>query len=90
VLPRPIPAEKRVAVLPFTNIGVDQVLCDGLFEVVSNALSGLEQLPGTLLVVPASDIRKERVASLRDAGKLSGANLAVTGSVQRIGKGARV
>jgi eukaryotic-like serine/threonine-protein kinase len=88
VYPLPIPAEKRVAVLPFTNIGGDpsnQVLCDGLSEVVSNALTRLEQFHGELLVVPPSDVRKENVASTRDAGKLLGANLAVTGSVQRTG-----
>ena len=85
VLPQPIPAEKRVAVLPFTNIGVDQVLCDGLFEVVSNALTRLEQFHGTLVVVPASDVRHEHVTSARDAGRLLGANLAVTGGIQRIG-----
>jgi serine/threonine-protein kinase len=90
VYPRPIPAEKRVAVLPFTNIGVDQVLCDGLFEVVSNALTRLEQFHGALLVVPASDVRKERVASTRDAGRVLGANLAVTGSIERLGNGVQV
>jgi TolB-like protein len=75
-------------VLLFTNIGGDpsnQALCDGLFEVVSNALTGLEQFHGELLVVPANDVRKEGVVSTRDAGRKLGANLAVTGSVQRTG-----
>jgi eukaryotic-like serine/threonine-protein kinase len=83
-----VPREKRVAVLLFTNIGSDpanQPLCDGLFEVVSNALTGLEEFHGSLLVVPASDVRKEGVASTRDAGKILAANLALTGSVQRMG-----
>jgi serine/threonine-protein kinase len=88
--PHPIPAEKRVAVLPFVNIGGDPVLCDGLFEVVSNALSRLEQLHGVLVVVPAADVRKEGVTSTREAGMLLGANLAITGSVQRTGKGVQV
>jgi eukaryotic-like serine/threonine-protein kinase len=90
VYPRPIPTEKRVAVIPFTNVGVDQALCDGLFEVVSNALTRLEQFHGALLVVPASDVRHEHIASARDAGKVLGANLAVTGSIQRIGNGVQV
>jgi eukaryotic-like serine/threonine-protein kinase len=91
VYPRPIiPAEKRVAVLPFTNIGGDQALSDGLFEVVTNALTRLEQLHGALLVVPASDVRHEGVTSARDAGRVLGANLAVTGSIQRIGNGVQV
>ena len=81
----PIPAERRVAVLPFLNIGCDQALSDGLFEVVSNALTQLEQFHGALLVVPATDVRHEHVTSARDAGRVLGANLAVTGSIQRIG-----
>jgi tetratricopeptide (TPR) repeat protein len=86
----PIPAEKLVAVLPFTNVGGDQVLCDGLFEVVSNALTRLEQFHGTLIVVPPSDVRHERVNSTREAGRLLGANLAVTGSIQRVGNGVQM
>jgi len=89
---RPIPAD-RVAVLPFTNIGGDpsnQALCDGLFEVVTNSLTGLEQFHGTLVVVPAVDVRHEGISSTRDAGRLSGANLAVTGSIQRFGNGVQV
>lgn len=87
ILPKPLPAHKRVAVLRFANIGGDpanQTLCDGLFEVVSNALSQLESFEGTLLVVPAADVRKESVSSVREAGLSLGANLAVTGSVQRL------
>ena len=90
---RPIPAEKLVAVLPFTNIGGDpsnQALCDGLFEVVSNSLTGLEQFHGTLLVVPASDVRHEGIVTTREAGRVLGANLAVTGSIQRSGHGVQV
>ena len=85
---QPIPAEKRIAVLLFQNIGGDpsiQVLSDGLMEVVSNALTQIEQFHGALLVVPAADVRKEDITSARDAGRLLGANLALTGSVQRIG-----
>lgn len=87
VYQRPIPMEKRVAVLLFTNIGGDpsnQALCDGLFEVVSNALTRLEQFHGALLVVPASDVRRESITSTGEAGRVLGANLAVTGSVERV------
>ena len=88
--PLAIPSEKRVAVLPFTNVGVDQALCDGLFEWVSNSLTRLEQFHGTLLVVPPSDVRHEHVASTREAGRLLGANLAVTGSIERVGNRVQV
>jgi tetratricopeptide (TPR) repeat protein len=85
---QPIPAQKRIAVLLFTNVGGDpknQALADGLMEVVSSSLTNLEQLHGSLLVVPASDVRREHVASARDAGKLLDANLVITGSVEPVG-----
>jgi serine/threonine-protein kinase len=84
----PMPAEKRIAVLAFTNVGEDpanQALADGLLEVVSSALTRLEQFQGALVVVPASDVRTEKVAGARDASRLLNANLVITGSVQRKG-----
>ncbi len=89
----PIPAERRIAVLPFSNIGGDpknQALADGLTEMMSTSLTSLEQFQGSLLVVPASDVRHERVTSARDAEKELGANLAIIGSVQAIGDDAQV
>jgi eukaryotic-like serine/threonine-protein kinase len=86
----PIPADKRIAVLLFDNVGgnpANQILCDGLMEDVSNSLSRLEQFRGSLVVVPASDVIKEGVRSAGAAGKLLGANLAITGSVERIPNG---
>lgn len=83
----PIPTDKRVAVLLFNNVGGDpanQPLCDGLMEDVSNSLTRLEQFRGSVVVVPASDVIKEGVSSAREAGKTLGANLAITGSVERI------
>jgi eukaryotic-like serine/threonine-protein kinase len=88
---RPLPAEKRIAVLEFTNIGADpknRALGDGLMEVVSNSLTRMEQ--GTLLVVPACDVRKERVTSTGEAWRRLGANLAITGSVGRNGDAVRI
>jgi eukaryotic-like serine/threonine-protein kinase len=87
----PIPSDKRVAVLLFKNVGDDpanQPLCDGLMEDVSNSLTRLEQFRGSVVVVPASDVLKDGVSSARDAGKALGANLAITGSVERSSKGA--
>ncbi|MEP6714380.1 MAG: protein kinase [Terriglobia bacterium] len=88
--PWPIPADKRIAVLLFTNVGGDpanQALCDGLVEEVSNSLTRLEQFHGALVVVPASDVRKEGITSARAAGQTLGANLAITGSVERAAGG---
>jgi tetratricopeptide (TPR) repeat protein len=88
---RPLPAEKRIAVLEFINIGTDpknRALADGLMEVVSNSLTRMEQ--GMLLVVPATDVRKERVSSAAEAWRRLGANLAITGSVGRNGDAVRI
>ena len=81
---QPIPTEKYLAVLPFTNVGgdpVNQTFCDGLQETIANKLSQLEQFQGSLRVVPASDVRKEEITSVREARLSFGANLALTGSV---------
>ena len=56
-------------------------------EEVSNSLTRLEQFHGALVVVPASDVRKEGVTSARQAGQALGANLAITGSVERTASG---
>ena len=84
----PLPARIRLAVLPFTNIGGDpanQALCDGLTEVLTTKFNQVERFQERLSVVPASELRSERVASITQARNLFGANLALTGSVQRAG-----
>ncbi len=82
----PLPAEKQLAILPFTNVGNDpanQAFCDGLVEILSSKLSQLEQFQRTLQVVPASEVRREGIASAREARQVFGATLVITGSMQR-------
>jgi len=88
LFPQPIPAEKRIAVLMFDNIGGDpsmQPFCDGLMEDVASAITGLGRFQVALNIVPPSEVRKANITSVRDAGRILGANLAVTGSVRRTG-----
>ena len=83
-----IPADKHLAVLPFENIGSEpaaQALCDGIVETLTGKLTELQQFEGGLMVVPASEIRAENVASASRAAALFGVNLAVTGSMQHTG-----
>jgi serine/threonine-protein kinase len=83
-----IPSNKHLAVLPFENISQDaasQALCDGIVETLTGKLTELQQFEGGLMVVPASEVRAEGVASAARAARLFGVNLAVTGSVQRRG-----
>ncbi len=88
---RPVgPAESRAAtqlvVLPFVNVGTDpanQALSDGLVELLTTNLTQLERFQRSLMVVPASEVRRERIASAREARQTFGATLVVSGSVQR-------
>lgn len=87
------PPQERVAVLEFENIGGDpanQAFCEGLMESLTGKLTELEPFQGTLSVVPASDVRREKVASARDARRGFGVNLVITGSVQRSPSGVRL
>jgi tetratricopeptide (TPR) repeat protein len=86
-------AQQRVAVLEFENVGSDpgnQAFCEGLMEALSSQLTELEQFQGSLSVVPASDVRREKVTSAREAQRDFDASLVITGSVQRSPSGIRL
>ena len=77
---------QEVAVLPFTNVGGDsagQALSDGIVETLTTQLTQLERPQGHFWIVPASEIRRDRVSSVRQARAAFAATLVVTGSVQR-------
>lgn len=87
------PAQKHLAVLPFANVGGDpegQAFCDGIVESLTSSLTQLEQFQGSLLVVPASEVRRQANITVRDAQRSFGVNLAVTGSVKRSGRQVRL
>ena len=76
-----------IVVLPFENVTrdpMDEVLADGLLETVTSSLTQLERFPRTLRVVPANEVRRERVLTAREARRTFGAFLAITGSIQRL------
>ena len=88
-----LPQEKKIAVLPFRNVGNrpdNQAFCDGVMETVSSSLTQMEQFHGALWVVPASEIRRESVETPHDAARSLGANLVIAGSVQRDGSAIRL
>lgn len=85
--------EKKIAVLPFRNVGnqtSNQAFCDGIMETITSSLTQLEQFQGSLWVVPASEVRREKVTNAQDAANALGINLVVTGSVQRDGDQVRL
>jgi len=76
----------HIAVLPFQNIGGapgDQAFADGLSDVITSELS---QLSGryALQIVPANDVRSERVNSAKTARQQLGVDLVVEGSLQSV------
>jgi serine/threonine protein kinase/tetratricopeptide (TPR) repeat protein len=79
-------APTELVVLPFTNVGNDpqnQSFCDGLEEILTSKLSQLDQFQRTFSVVPSVDVLREGIVSVREARQTFGADLAITGSVQR-------
>ncbi|HYM13616.1 MAG TPA: tetratricopeptide repeat protein, partial [Bryobacterales bacterium] len=81
--------EKQLAVLPFQNVSgdeADRAFCDGLVETLTSKLTQLEQFQGELRVVPASEVRREKVKSAREAREVFGVPLVITGSVSRSGE----
>ncbi|MFN8007169.1 MAG: protein kinase [Terriglobia bacterium] len=81
-----LPRYKHVVVLPLTNVGGEagnKPLCDGLLETLTARLTQFQQPGGVLWVVPAHEVIKSGINSLTKAKSVFGANLAVTGSLQR-------
>lgn len=77
---------RELVVLPFTNVGNDpqsQGFCDGLVEILTSKLSQLDQFQRAFSVVPSTDVLREGIVSVREARQTFGAELAITGSVQR-------
>lgn len=83
------PQVQHLLILPFTNIGGGedkQAFCDGLMETLASKLTQLEQYEGSLWVVPASEVIRNKIKSPNEAHKMYGVNLTVTGSLQFMNK----
>ena len=79
-------APKQVAVLPFVNIGNDtssEAFCDGLVETLTSQLTQLPQFNTSIQVIPSSEIHARHITSAKQAAQIFGADLAVTGSIQK-------
>ena len=89
---RPAPA-MQIAVLPFTNIQRDpanDAFADGIVELLTTNLTRLERANEAWRVVPATDVRRNDVASAKEAHETFGATLVVSGSIQRAGGAIRL
>jgi tetratricopeptide (TPR) repeat protein/TolB-like protein/tRNA A-37 threonylcarbamoyl transferase component Bud32 len=78
-----IPHTKQVVVLPFRALGNDAELAAfgaGLTETLTAKLTELTRDP-TLQVIPATEVRSKHIATVDQARKEFGANLALEGSL---------
>nr|MCU0254907.1 tetratricopeptide repeat protein [Acidobacteriota bacterium] len=83
----PLPAERRLAVLPVKVSGgnaEDHATCAGLDDYVVARLTSLEKFQKGLAVVPATEVSREGVAIAREAGRRLGVTLAVQIAVMRV------
>lgn len=78
----PLPAAKRVALIPFANCThepVSRAFCEGLLDSTTGLLSLWQNAEPSLAVTPASEVRSLSITTPEAARKFAGANLAVTG-----------
>lgn len=80
---------EHVAVLPFENVGNNpdnDAVSAGLMDNLSSRLTNLEAGKDSLWVVPASEVRRQKIADPATALRQLGATIAVQGSLQRDGQ----
>jgi serine/threonine-protein kinase len=80
-----LPELKQLAVLPFDNKGnkSDEAFVDGLRRHLTFRLSQLEQFESNFRVIPARELDKHAVTTPEEALGVSGATLALEGTVER-------
>jgi tetratricopeptide (TPR) repeat protein/predicted Ser/Thr protein kinase len=87
-----IPAERRVAVLPFSVLGEDQQatpFSDGLTETLTAKLTQLTIDP-TFQVISAPEIRANRMTALEEARNQFGVTIVLDGNLRRSGDNLRI
>jgi len=80
---------EHIAVLPFENVGNDpanEAVSAGLMDSLSSRLTNLEVGKESLWVVPASEVRRQKIGDPGAARRELGATVAVQGSLQRDGQ----
>ena len=81
--------QEHVAVLPFENVGGDpanEAVSQGLMDSLTSRLSNLDVGRQSLWIVPASEVRRQKIVDPSSARREMGATLAVKGSIEREGK----
>jgi serine/threonine-protein kinase len=81
--------EEHIAVLPFENVGNDpanEEVSAGLMDSLTSRLTNLEAGKQSLWVVPASEVRRLKIADAASALHGLGATVVLEGSLQRNGQ----
>jgi serine/threonine protein kinase/tetratricopeptide (TPR) repeat protein len=81
--------EEHIAVLPFENVGNDpanEEVSAGLMDSLTSRLSNLDVGKQSLWVVPASEVRRQKITDPGSALRQLGATVAVEGSLRREGQ----
>ena len=81
--------EDHIAVLPFENVGndpADEAVSAGLMDSMASRLTNLEVGKQSLWVVPASEVRRLKIADPPSALRELGATVAIEGSLRREGQ----
>src|SRR5437763_1955705 len=80
---------KQLAVLPFRSVGGGpdgEAFAAGMAEVLNNKLSQLEQFQGTRRGVSGNEVVREGISTAREARRVFGATLALTGTLRWSGE----
>ncbi len=81
---RPLPGEKKLAVLPFHSAGdnrLDDAFCTGLFEIVAGKLGQLDR--SNFRVISPREVIRQQVESAVEAHKAFAATLALKATLKR-------
>ncbi|MBZ5524071.1 MAG: tetratricopeptide repeat protein [Acidobacteriia bacterium] len=91
--PPALPEQKHVAVIPFTLAGgspADQATAYGLAESLTGNLARLQASESSLWVVPWKEVRSQKPDEISRSASVLGANVLITGKMERSGGKIRV
>ncbi|HWZ42109.1 MAG TPA: tetratricopeptide repeat protein [Candidatus Saccharimonadales bacterium] len=86
IWPPALPAQKRIAVIPFTVSGggpADQATANGLSESLTGNLGHLQVSDSSVWVVPWKEVRGQKPGDIGRAAATLGANLVITGELEK-------
>ncbi|MFC2161850.1 protein kinase, partial [Acidobacteriota bacterium] len=83
----------RIAILPFNIIAEaeeDRIFCDGLMDILTNQIFRLQSVQKNIWVIPEKEIEDWKISSPKDASRILGAKMIVTGNIEHMISSVRV